>query len=390
MKIVLALDSFFPSIEGPVVVLHNFATIMSKTNDVQVFVPSQTEKIDLEEKEKRNVNYPIYYVKSRYESVSKYYSASIFPDRAIKKFFKENDYDIVHLHSPFFISSHLTKQAKAKNIPIIFTFHTKFKDEFIRVTHSKFLTRILMKFIMRNINRSDYVYTVSEGAKRVLIEYGYKKNIKVIRNGTDLICPENIEERKKEIDDKYVLKGQENVFLFVGRMVVTKNLKLAFDALKIVKERGIDFKFLVVGDGADLDKFKEMARECGVDDKTIFVGAIHDRDYLMSFYLRSDLFLFPSTFDTASLVPIESATFSLPTLLVKDSPTSEIIIDERNGYAEIESSEAWANKIISIVNNKEHHEEVRRLCRKEVYRTWEDVVKEMVEEYRCILDEWKK
>lgn len=385
MKIVLAMDSFYPSIEGPVVVLNNYATIMAKNHDVQVFVPSYGAEKDKKEEKKRKFSYPIHHVKSIYEPISKYYNVQPALDHELNKYLKEENIDIIHLHSPFMMASHLINKGKKRGIPTILTFHTKFRDEFMRITHSKLVSHVLMDLIMKNFNKADYVFTVSEGAKQCLIDYGYKKPIKVIRNGTDLVCPKNILERRDLIDEKYGLKGQENVFLFVGRMVLTKNLVLVFKALQIVKEKGYDFKFLVVGDGADLKKYKEIAQEFDVVDNTIFVGAISDRDYLMNFYLRSDLFLFPSVFDTASLVPIESATFSLPTLLVKDSPTSEIVIDNRNGYAEVEDPIAWANKIIDIISDKDRHLKVRELCSKEVYRTWEDTVKETLEEYQKII-----
>ncbi len=390
MKIVLAMDSFYPTIEGPVIVLNNFAEIMTKNHDVTVMVPSFGEKINREVEQSRNFPYKIQRVKAFYEHVSKYYCVEPNRDKELKKFMKEEDIDIVHLHSPFMMASGLFKMAKKRNIPTIFTFHTKFKDEFLRVTHSKLITKILMHTIMKNINRADYVYTVSEGAKKTLQEYGYKKPIYIIRNGTDLTCPLNIEERRSQIDELYHLKGQPNVFLFVGRMVETKNLKLAFEALKILNEEKVDFKFLVVGDGTDLGKFKNMVKENNLTDKVIFTGAISDRDFLKSFYLRSDLFLFPSIFDTASLVPLEAATFSLPTLLVKDSPTSEIIIDNQNGYAEEADPKLWAKKLLDIINNPSRHKLISEACRKEVYRTWEDVVNEMLVNYEHIIEERKK
>lgn len=390
MKIVLAMDSFYPTIEGPVIVLNNFAEIMTKNHEVMVMVPSYGAKTDREVEQKRNFPYKIHHVKSFREHLSKYYCVQPNRDKELKRFMKEEDIDIVHLHSPFVMSSALFKMAKKRNIPTVLTVHTKYKDEFMRVTHSRLITKILMYSIMKNINRADYVYTVSEGAKKTLQEYGYKKPIYVIRNGTDLTCPHNIEERRAQIDELYHLEKQENVFLFVGRMVETKNLKLVFEALKIVNESKVDFKFLVVGDGPDLGKFKKMAKENNVMDKVIFTGAISDRDFLKSFYLRSDLFLFPSTFDTASLVPLEAATFSLPTLLVKDSPTSEIIINNQNGYAEEEDPKLWAKKILDIINNPTRHKLICDACRKEVYRTWDDVVKEMLANYQRIIEDNKK
>lgn len=390
MKIILGMDSFYPTIEGPVIVLNNFASIMAQTNDVVVMVPSYGKKINAEVEKEKKFSYQVRRVKAFHELISNYHCATPFFDKKLKKYMKEEQIDIVHLHSPFEMSKSLFKLAKKRHIPTVMTFHTKFKDEFIRYTHSKTITKFLMHYIMKNINRADYVYTVSEGAKKTLMEYGYKKPIYVIKNGTDLTCPDNIKERKELIDEKYGLKGQQNVFLFVGRIIATKNLKLAFDALKILKEKNYDFKFLVVGNGEDLEKFKEIVKENNLENNVIFVGAISDRDLLKSFYLRSDLFLFPSVFDTASLVPIEAATFSLPTLLVKNSPTSEIVSDNRNGYAEIEDAEAWAEKLISIINNPKKHNLVREFCKKEVYRTWNDVVTEMLNEYQTIIDENKK
>jgi hypothetical protein len=35
--------------------------------------------------------------------------------------------------------------------------------------------------MMKNFEKADYVWTVSEGAKKRLIEYGYKGDVKVIR-----------------------------------------------------------------------------------------------------------------------------------------------------------------------------------------------------------------
>lgn len=44
----------------------------------------------------------------------------------------------------------------------------------------------------------------------------------------------------------------------------------------------------------------------------IFTGRILERDLLSGYYLRSDLFVLPSLFDTASLAPIEAAALKLP------------------------------------------------------------------------------
>jgi glycosyltransferase involved in cell wall biosynthesis len=107
----------------------------------------------------------------------------------------------------------------------------------------------------------------------------------------------------------------------VGRVVETKKIDLVIDALEIMNKKFGNFKFVIVGNGTAYKGLVKKAEASKLSDKIIFTGEIKDREFLKGFYLRADLFVFPSVFDTASLVPIEAATFSLPTLLIKDSPT---------------------------------------------------------------------
>ena len=105
--------------------------------------------------------------------------------------------------------------------------------------------------------------------------------------------------------------------------------------------------------------------------------------------MRADLFVFPSEYDTASLCPLEAATFSLPTILLKDCPTAETIKNDFSGYEEKDSSKLWAERIVDILSDKTKLKEVGNNARKFVYRSWEDVVKEVESNYDSILERWR-
>ena len=169
-----------------------------------------------------------------------------------------------------------------------------------------------------------------------------------------------------------------------------KNLGLMVDALKILKGKGIDFKTIIVGGGFDLKQFKEIVENNGLIDNFIFTGAIKDRKLLQGYYLRSDLFLFPSTFDTSSLVPVEAAAHKLPTLLIKGSYTAENIIDDKNGFLADESANSYAEKIEYIIFHKELLKNVGEECHKSVYRTWEQVAEEVREKYAEVIERYKE
>lgn len=379
-NIMLSVDSWYPQMGGPNVVVANYLKYLSENNTVTACVPSYGKKTD--EAVDKSTGVPVMHVRSVYIPIGGFRNCMPSLDSALGKRAKQAD--LFHAHSPFALGNYFADAAKKYGKPSILTFHTKFKDEFMRYTHSRICTAIMMSRIMSVINKTDYVWTVSNGAAETLREYGYKGDITIIRNGTDMTVPQDAQSLIAQVNEKYGLADQENVLLFVGRVVQTKNLALVFDALKILKPK-MDFRLVIVGDGEELKSYRAMTEALGIADRVLFVGEITDRNFLKAFYLRADLFVFPSLFDTASLCPIEAAAFGLPTLLVEGSATSETIKDGFSGYAVPAEANAWAEKIYSALSDRAALSAVRENCRKYVYRSWKDVVQEAEKKYDEIL-----
>lgn len=375
-RIVLGMDGWWPQIDGVCITVKNYyEKLIDAGNECLVAVPSYGRKRDV--KADLDSQISAYHCNSIAVPVGGYYCALPKSDCKLKNSLDEFRPTILHSHSPFNVGAYFAEYAKKHDVPSVFTFHTKFRDEFLRVTKSNGLTKFLMKHILKVINEQDYVWTVCNGMVDVLREYGYKGDVTVIRNGTDMAMPDNPDELVARVNERYNLTDCENVILFVGRVVSVKNLRFAFNALKSVKEKsGLQFKFVIVGDGDDMKAHKKMVEEMNLCNEVLFVGEILDRDFLKGFYLRADLFLFPSTFDAFSLCPVEAAAFALPTLLVKGSSTGETVTDNVSGFCEAEDASAWADRIIEIFQDKKRLSEIGLGARKSVYRSWKDVVAE--------------
>ena len=134
--------------------------------------------------------------------------------------------------------------AKKHNIPVVMTVHTKFKTAFERSIKSKVIVNALIKNLVKKLNKVKQVYTVSNDMIDELKSYGYCGEVKVIRNGATFSRINNLEEVKKLAIQKYNLANEENIFLYVGHIVKFKNLEFTINALKIIKDRGINFKML--------------------------------------------------------------------------------------------------------------------------------------------------
>ena len=320
-------------------------------------------------------------------------------DKKIRKAVMTGGYDIIHTHSPFTLGRLVVKKAKKLKIPVVATLHTKYRDDFYRSIQKaikiKWLSRLLAKIYTHHVmwvyNHADSVWTVSERSVKTLREYGYKGNVKIVENGTDLKYPDNAQELIDLIDQRHGLKGKKNVFSFIGRMAMYKNLKLLCDGLKILKDSGAEFTMLFVGSGFDIEELKKYVSDLGLNEQCIFVGSISDRKEIQAYYLRSDLFLFPSTFDTASITKFEAAANKTPALLIEGCDSAIGLVDGENGFLCKETAEAFGQKLIDLCNKEDGYlKAIGEKAYKNLYRSWESVADEVYDTYKEIIENYNQ
>ncbi|KKP97569.1 MAG: hypothetical protein UR99_C0009G0001, partial [Candidatus Moranbacteria bacterium GW2011_GWD2_36_12] len=80
------------------------------------------------------------------------------------------------------------------------------------------------------------------------------------------------------------------------------------------------------------EKMRTLIKKYGLQDHIHMSGRITNRQALALHYKIADLFLFPSIYDSSSLVQIEAASQKTPTLFLKDTATASTIKHNINGY----------------------------------------------------------
>lgn len=346
-RIALGIDCWYPQVDGVTNVVTNYHRQLSKENECVTIAPSYGKKQD--EEGEREYFAEVFHNKSLKVPFIGFRNSIPSKDKKLKKMLDGFKPEILHTHSPFAISAFFSKYGKKHGIPVVYTFHTKYKDDIKRVSHSRLITAIMMSCIRRNILRADYVWAVSEYAANILRTYGYSGNIRVMPNATDM-KPHSPEERKKlaaTIDEKFGLDEKEIILMYVGRVVKVKNLGFSFRTLSLLKKSGFKCRMMVVG-GGDIKLHKKMAKHAGVEEDVIFTGPVFSREQLTAYYSRANLFLMPSTFDTYGLVVVEAGVCGTPALVAENSSSSEMIEDGVSGYVEELDENKWANRIMEI------------------------------------------
>ena len=383
LTVCLLNDSFPPCIDGVANTLVNYADIIhTDLGRAVVAVPDFPGAED-------HYDYPVV----RYPSVDTtkivgYRAGYPFSVSALGAVADEKP-DIIHSHCPVMSTAFARTLREQLDIPVVFTYHTKFDIEINHAVRNRLIRKSAVKLLVDNISSCDEVWVVSEGAGKSMRSLGYQGDYIVMENGVDFPKGRIPEECCLQQRSELGIPADIPVYLFVGRLMWYKGIKLILDAMAGLKSAEKDFRMVFVGDGMEREQMEDYAEDLGIDDKCIFVGSIHDREKLRTYFSMADLFLFPSTYDTYGIVVREAAACGLASVLIKDSCAAEGTVDRVNSYHIEETSESMRDLLF-------HHGQDRAVMRRigecamdQLYLSWDESVHRAYERYGIILDDYR-
>lgn len=378
LNIGLFNESFPPVMDGVSVCVENYAYwLQKKVGGVGVITPNvpgaDYGKLDYEVLPYPSVSVP-------FRPPYKTGIADLDP-AFINRLLKRN-FRIVHAHSPFSSGKAALRIAKNQHIPIVATFHSKYRDDFERVLGSGIVVNELIRNIIDFYQQVDEVWVPQNSVKDVIYSYGYSGEVQVVDNGSDLVAdyPDSyFREARKSLG----IKDEELALLFVGQHIWEKGTRLIIDTLETVRD--LPFRMFFIGTGYARDEMKHLIEEKGLKDKTTFVGVITDREAMKTYYAAADLFLFPSLYDNAPLVVREAAALHTPAVMVKGSTAAEILSDAVNGFLIENSVESFGEKLRALNDDRALIARVGLNASKTIVRSWEDVVDEVIGRYRELI-----
>lgn len=380
LGVCLMNDSFPPTIDGVANVVINYANIISNgLGRATVVTPEYPGVVD---------DYPFEVIRYRSINTQKIWGYRMgypFSSRKLNAL-TMGEPNIIHSHCPFASTVMARVLREKNNIPIVFTYHTKFDIDIYHAIPNKLMADQVIKFVVNNIYACDEVWTVSKGAGDNLRSIGYDGEIIVMENGVDFPKGRADEDDAAALRSAFDIPDSAVLFLFVGRLMWYKGIKLILDSLKLLDERNVDFRMMFVGDGQERDEIEQYTEELHLDEKCIFTGAVYDREELRVFYTAGELFLFPSEYDTNGIVVREAAACGVSSVLLEGSCAAEGITDGRTGFICKASAEDMAKKLEFAANNREKLREIGENAMNEVYISWETAVKRAFDRYPAVIE----
>lgn len=347
MKIAFYTDTYHPTMDGVVRSIDlSREELINRGHRVYVFSPGNKEFVKLS-----GENDVYYYDSIPFKPYPKYRLAIKFPP---SKFIQKAGIDIIHSHGMGSMGFAGRRTAKKLKIPLVGTFHTLIQY----ATHYLFKNKhlqdisqdIAWKYLRWYYNSCDITIVPTKTIASLVKKNGFK-NVHVIPNGVDLKRFQN--DNIKCSREMWDLEKDDPTFLFLGRLVKEKNLDVLIKGAKYMRKELPNMKILIAGEGPAKEYYIDLARRHKVEKYVKFLGFVPE-EKIAELYKCSDVFVFPSKFETQGLSGIEAMANGKPIVGANYLAIKELVKDDKNGYLfDPDDPKDCAEKAIKAYHNKE-------------------------------------
>ncbi len=211
----------------------------------------------------------------------------------------------------------------------------------------------LSNFRRRALQKADFIMSVSEDT------YLRAEQVNGHIEGRQYILPNALPWAEDSIVCDSSPKGTNLLMLSVGRLAADegrKGVDTVIEAIPRIRVRVPNIRYVVIGEGSDLDRHRNLANRLGVAAHVNFLGSV-DEATLRSYYKACDLFVLPSAQEGFGIVFLEAMHYKKPIIAANSGGTPEVVKDQETGMlVEYGNVEQLTAAIIALCTNQPERE----------------------------------
>jgi len=182
----------------------------------------------------------------------------------------------------------------------------------------------------------------------------------------------NVECRTEMIPNSVIIKSPDCPKLqtplklaYIGRLTdVDKNILIIPEIVQACKTIGLEFSFILAGDGKDRKKLVKKIQDLNLNSNIKLIGAL-SRDTIFDVMSKQNFAIFPSNYEGFGLALVESMGMGCVPI-ASDIPSHRWILEEEADtlLVPVKNAQAYAEQIRKIASNPNRYIEIQARLKK--------------------------
>jgi glycosyltransferase involved in cell wall biosynthesis len=284
------------------------------------------------------------------------------------------DFDLVHIHTPFVAHYAGTRFARRAGIPCVATYHTFFQEYLHH--YLPILPRRAGRALARSFTRSQCaqvqaLIAPSEPMRAVLGEYGITTPIHVLPTG--LAADRFRAGDGQAFRARAGLGAERPLVTYIGRVAHEKNIGFLMEVFVQVLAKVPQAVLVIAGEGPAREGLRAQVAALGLTQHVHFAGYLARDTELLDCYAAADAFVFASRTETQGLVLLEAMAQGAPVVSTAELGTRSILVPESGALVVPEEHQAFAAAVVRVLGDPGLRVELA--ARGRAYaRTWSSAV----------------
>ncbi|SDW69704.1 Glycosyltransferase involved in cell wall bisynthesis [Flavobacterium degerlachei] len=212
----------------------------------------------------------------------------------------------------------------------------------------------IAKAANKPLNKWVYRFVFKNASVILLSEYLYKDIKEFVPRNRVEICPNGI----PDVDFSLLIKKRgKPIVLFLSNLIESKGVFVLLKAMRILKEKNIEFNGVFVGGEGDIDaqQFKEKLEEFNLQNQVSYLGRKFGKEK-EEIFKSADIFAFPTYYSNECfpLVLIEAMQHKLAIVATNEGGIMSMIDDGESGFLiKQKNIQMLANKLQILIEQPE-------------------------------------
>ena len=205
-----------------------------------------------------------------------------------------------------------------------------------------------MDYCRRFYERMDHVVAVSPKLQLLLSQRSpwIKEKLFCIY---DIVNPDLIREMAQSQVSDFIKNENEVRLVTVGRLAKPKNHLLAIEAARVLRDRGLYFRWYFVGEGETRAEIEKRLLDYGLQDAVVLLG-FKDNPY--PYISQADVYVQTSSHEGFCLTLSEARILCRPIVTTNFDVVKDQIADRQNGLIAEMTPQSVADKIMELLKDE--------------------------------------